>query len=366
MKSGRISDILYLDLDLDLPIGDWAKTTIRKGKRGPMERERQWLYVLSGAFLLAGLVFFGVSVPFPLCMVIISGTALLSAGVFMKGKTRGARLCIHIGICLCMGLMGYWLIRKLWLLAKMVLGLEGLSFDLSLTARIVLPVGQEICYVGMCICLILLIHLGWCKFTGTFLAGSYLLLRLTSNYWYLWPLVQLGLSRAGLIFILRETCHFFYCVGMGLLFHCTWPREKKAADGMAGNPRPKNQWNLWLAVSGILYTVLALIGIGASSLLLTNIWLDGTLIFLAACALMDNLFYLFVGLYALFYGREIEKGKNFVILGWILLVMAIVMSIAGSFTTILFVLSGLFRAALAVVYLKGGRKSQMLASENTP
>ena len=81
---------------------------------------------------------------------------------------------------------------------------------------------------------------------------------------------------------------------------------------------------------------------------------------------MDNLFYLFVGLYAIFYGREIEKGKNFVILGWILLVMAIVMSIAGGFTTILFVLSGLFRAAIAVVYLKGGRKSQMLASENTP
>lgn len=371
---------------------------------------------VSAGFILAGMVFFGLTNSFPLCVLLFMGTGLISAVIFIEGsvpyqnmkeqKAANLRLAMTAGCCLCIAAVSYHLVVSL---RRMIEG--GM---LSFAYFIMLEVGRELFHVGMLICVILSFHRGWCKFTGSFFAGAYLFLRGVSTPWYVlvWDL-PVPMERK-LLFFLREGCLFLYCVGMLLFFQRRFRRtssEEEAfgaeaagilsleAVGDEGGMKPVEsgykksvqqencgyKGNTWLTVSSVIYMVLAIIGAGFSSFIFVAHYLDAyyldtgvgsiTLyegqffsLFIAACSLFDNLFYLYVGLYGSCYANRPEKARTCMLLGWILLAGAVIMFAGGCIVIvrsawllvarigILVILPALFRSVLAGVYLKGGKE----------
>lgn len=375
------------------------------------EKKYQESDKVSAGFILAGMVFFGLTNSFPLRVLLFMGIGLISAVIFIGGpvpyqnikeqKAANLRLAMTAGCCLCIAAVSYNLVLSL---RRMI---EGSM--LSYAYYIMLEAGRELFHVGILICVILSFHRGWCKFTGSFFAGGYFFLRGVSTPWYMlvWEL-PVPLERK-LLFFLREGCLFLYCVGMLLFFQRKFYRTSSEEEifgaeaagtvsleeaGDEGSMKPKEfgykssvqqedcgyKGNTWLTVSSVIYTVLAIMGAGFSSFIFAAHYLDtgagnimlyeGQLfsLFIAACSLFDNLFYLYVGLYGSCYANRPEKGRTCMLLGWILLAGAVIMFAGGCIVIvrsawllverigILVILPALFRSVLAGIYLKGGKE----------
>lgn len=361
-----------------------------------MEIKPRRIYRLSAVFVLSGLIFFGLAYKFPLCMLFLTGTVFLSAGILMEGRLSDAatsqsydensiegtanskkraahiRLGMTMGCCLCIAAVACHLARFL-----AVTLLEGL-WD-SLSGYILLSAIRDLCFMAMMVSLIFSIHRGRGKFAGSFLAVSYFFLRQASGSWLLLGLTIQPEMNLVINALRRELFLLLYCIGLVLYFYQKRFRDTMSAGGddrCEGQEEPsfaKGQWqgaqkvkgSTWLKISGVIYMVLAIIGLGVSSYM-TNQSYDSWS-WIGACAVLDNLFYLFAGLYAFCYAKRPEKAKNCVILGWILLAGAALMLAGGCILVVqsawmfveivgkMVILPALMRIVLAVMYLKGGR-----------
>lgn len=359
-----------------------------------MKIKQRRIYYLSAIFVLSGLIFFGLTYKFPLCMLFLTGTVFIGAGILMEGrlfdtelqfcdenskegaanskkKAANIRLAMTMGCCLCIAAVAYHLVRFLAAMRLEVLWN-------TLRGYILLSAIRDICFMAMLVSLIFSIHRGRGIFAGSFLTGSYFFLRQASGSWMMLGLLQPKMDLV-LNALRRELFLLLYCIGIVLYFYWKHFRDVKltgynvGSEGQEESRTAKGQWqeeqkgngSTGLKISGVIYIVLAIIGLGVSSHM-TNQSYDAWS-WIGACAVLDNLFYLFAGLYAFCYAKRPEKAKKCMILGWILLVGAVLMLTGGCILVVqsawmfveivgkMIILPALLRIVLAIIYLKGGR-----------
>ena len=78
---------------------------------------------VSAGFILAGMVFFGLTNSFPLCVLLFMGIGMISAVIFIGGpvpyqnikeqKAANLRLAMTAGCCLCIAAVSYNLVLSL-------------------------------------------------------------------------------------------------------------------------------------------------------------------------------------------------------------------------------------------------------------